>query len=321
MNFSFYINNCTNSGGPGIFGNRLKRQLEKNGHTFVNPYTSGEAPQLNLSIIQGERIKGCPFNPLRLDGLYFDSRNPDTDKLNAPIFKSFKELDYIVYQSEFSKLMYHSFVGQRPYCIIPNGIDQKEYVSPAKDLKTNNDIFSRYSKICVASASWRRHKRLEEIIRAFRSPRLKDVLLIALGGFEYIKDKSSLTPNVLLTPLFEPHQTSSIYMMADAMIHISWLDWCPNTVVEALSCGVPVLCSHNGGTKELVKEDGLVVQIEDDYKIGERVPLYSPPAIDEDELINGILKIVEAPKGFKRPDLDIKHVASEYEKYLTPSNI
>ena len=44
-------------------------------------------------------------------------------------------------------------------------------------------FFPKYEKICVASASWRRHKRLEETIEAFKDSKLKNVLLIALGGF------------------------------------------------------------------------------------------------------------------------------------------
>ena len=49
MSFSFYINNCSPTGGPGIFGGRLKKQFEKNGHTFVDPYVSGEIPEKNIS--------------------------------------------------------------------------------------------------------------------------------------------------------------------------------------------------------------------------------------------------------------------------------
>ena len=315
MSFTFFINNCNNSGGPGIFGARLKSQLEKNGHTFLNPHTTSEIPQKNISIIQGEKIKGSTRNVLRLDGLYFDSENPNNEALNAPIIKSFNEFEHIIYQSFFSKLMYESFLGRaQPNSIIANGINQEEYLKNARPL--TNPIFSQYDKICVASASWRRHKRLEEIIEAFRDKRLSRILLIGLGGFDYIKDKSNVPDNVLLTPLFNPNQTSSIYAIADAMIHIAWLDWCPNSVVEALSCGVPVLCSHNGGTKELVKDSGVTIQLEEDYEIGTKIPLYNPPKISYNKLTEGILEVLEKPRGFKRPDLDISNVAKKYEKAL-----
>tara|TARA_R100001163_G_scaffold60785_1_gene50321 strand:+ start:106 stop:1056 length:951 start_codon:yes stop_codon:yes gene_type:complete len=316
MSFSFYINNCSPTGGPGIFGGRLKKQFEKNGHTFIDPYVSGETPDKSISIIQGERIEGCPFNALRLDGLYFDSENPNNDQMNSGIFKSIDETDYIIYQSEFSKEMYHAFYRDRPFTVIPNGIDQEDFFSNVKPIKQGHPVFSKYEKICVASASWRRHKRLEETLEAFKDPRLKNVLLIALGGFNYIKDKSKIPDNVILTPLLKPNDTASVYCMADAMIHLAWLDWCPNTVVEALSCGVPVLCSHNGGTKELVKDNGVIIQLEEDYEIGTKVPLYNPPKVDTNTIVEGVLEVMEKSTIFERPDLDIKHVAEQYEKHL-----
>lgn len=253
---------------------------------------------------------------LRLDGLYFDSENPNNDQMNAGIFKSFDQADYIVYQSEFSKEMYHAFYKDKPFTIIANGIDQQDFLSNVKPIKYDNPVFSKYEKICVASASWRRHKRLEETIEAFKDSRLKNVLLVALGGLEYIKDKSLIPENVLLTPLLKPDDTASIYSMADAMIHLAWLDWCPNTVVEALSCSAPVLCSHNGGTKELVKDNGVVIQLEEDYKIGTKVPLYNPPKVDTNTIVNGVLEVIEKPTIFDRPDLDISYVAEKYEKHL-----
>jgi glycosyltransferase involved in cell wall biosynthesis len=315
----FFINNCNPTGGPGIFGGRLKKQLEKNGHKFVDPYVSGEIPDKNISIIQGDRIAGCHLNVLRLDGLYFDSESSNNDQMNSGIFKSFDQADHIVYQSQFSKDMYHSFYGRKDpsqESIIHNGLDQEEFLSNVKPVKLSDPVFSKYGKICVASASWRRHKRLEETIEAFKDPKLKNVLLIALGGMPYIKDKSSIPDNVLLTPLLKPEQTASIYCMADAMIHLAWLDWCPNTVVEGLSCGAPVLCSHNGGTKELVKNNGVVVQLEEDYEIGVRVPLYNPPKVDTNIIVDGILEVLEKPTIFDRLDLDILSVAKKYEDLL-----
>ena len=50
-----------------------------------------------------------------------------------------------------------------------------------------------------------------------------------------------------------------IYSQADWMIHLAWLDHCPNVVVEALSQNCPVICSDSGGTKELVKDNGIII--------------------------------------------------------------
>jgi glycosyltransferase involved in cell wall biosynthesis len=96
------------------------------------------------------------------------------------------------------------------------------------------------------------------------------------------------------------------------MVHLAWLDWCPNTVVEGLASGLPVLCSHNGGTKELVKDDGIILELEEDYVIGTELDLYTPPPISLDPLIKGILQILYMPKIKRRNDLKINDIALQY---------
>jgi glycosyltransferase involved in cell wall biosynthesis len=83
-------------------------------------------------------------------------------------------------------------------------------------------------------------------------------------------------------------------------------------VVESLAAGTPVLCSHNGGTSELVKDDGVTIQIEDDYVFGRRVPLYNPPKVDTNIIVEGILKVLEMEKIETREDLKISNVAQKY---------
>ena len=100
------------------------------------------------------------------------------------------------------------------------------------------------------------------------------------------------------------------------MIHLAWLDWCPNTVVEGLCCGLPVLCSSNGGTKELVKNDGVVIQIEDDYIPGDPASLYSPPEVDSDVVADGVLSVLEIEKHSGRHDLSIYNASKLYDSLL-----
>ena len=307
---SFYINNTDASGGPGVFGHRLKEELINQGHEFTT------TPDNNICFIQGNYIEGAR-NILRLDGLYFDSENSQCEALNAPIFECYKKFDHIVFQSKFSRDMYEAFTGaKRPNTIINNGIN-KSFKEGAEDIRANHSLMKRFKKVCIASASWRRHKRLEEMIDAFRLPSLSDVLLLVLGGKDYEPLKNSRTfippSNVLLMPMLGIDEIASWYHAADAMVHICMFDNCPNSVIEALSCGVPVLTSHNGGTRELIERwSGLIIKLEDNYKAGETYPYYNPPEIDTGNLSAGILNVLKISKGFKRPDLDIENVAKRY---------
>ena len=297
----FYIDKYhPDSKGPFIFASRLKDGLENLGLKFK------DKSQNRLSIITGKYIKGAN-NILRLDGLYLDSNNRmgNSDKLNKPIFNCYKAFDQIVFQSEYAQKVYEAFTGvKKTNSIIYNGAPDYFF----KDCEPV-DKPEGFEKVIIASSKWRRHKRIEEVIEAFKSPKLKDVALVIMGGYKNIDMK-----NVFSLPRVKPSELPKYYQMADGQVHLCWLDCCPNTVVECLASRLPVLCSHNGGTKELVKDDGIVIKLEEDYKYGTKVPLYKPPKVDIGIIVDGILKLLEMPKIKKREDLKISHTALLYKK-------
>jgi len=296
----FYINQTQSTNGPSIFGSRLKNQLESDG------LISSEESVNRINIILGESQKN-KNNILRLDGLYLDSGNKlgDTDYLNNEILISYNSSNKVVFQSYFSKKCYEEFMGKhKDSYVIRNGVP---------DIYFNNKSLPKakkpkgFDKVVIASAEWRRHKRIEEAIECFKSPKLKNVALVILGGYKNVN-----LNNVFCLPKISPEILPRYYQMADAMIHLSWLDWCPNSVVEGLGCGLPVLCSSNGGTKELVQESGIIIEIEEPYKIGEKVDLYNPPNVDINYITKKILDLIDMPK-VNRSDLHIKNSAKLYK--------
>ena len=317
---NFHVSDTVPRGGPGIFGSRLMQEFIDQGDRF-NGYLDAPDIDLNVSIIEGQRTANeNAMNVLRLDGCYFDSAL-GVEKCfdqNFPLMQSIKRHDHVVFQSEHSKrlcniLGLHTDIDV-PSSVIHNGVPEvfcpKEF-EPLKDEKP----------YLIASASWRRHKRLEETVAAFADPRLADYNLVVLGGTEYKLESNpyftDIPKNVLMLPSFSPHRLPSLYQTAIGMIHLCWLDSCPNSVVEALACGIPVLCSHNGGTKELVVDNGVVIQLEEDYEYGTMVDLYNPPVVDINTIVEGVLGVLEKPKGFARPDLSITTTAKNYKRLMS----
>ena len=291
---NFYITNLhRGSGGPWFFARRLAEELKNSG-------LNHDAESNNRITL----IKGTPKpeanNILRLDGLYFFKCRE-----NKAIFKAYESYDHIVFQGKFCKDQYEAFTGTvRPHTTIRNGVDDAFFNPSTEIIKTDNPVV-------VASAHWRRHKRLDEIVEAFSSPKLKNVELWVLNGKGF---KKPVTENVKLLNNYPLPKLPGVLQSCTAMIHLAWLDWCPNSVVEGLASGLPVLCSHNGGTKELVKDDGIVIQLEEDYKIGTKLNLYSPPKVDINVVVKGVEELIEMPRIKTREDLKISNVALKYKK-------
>ncbi len=294
----FFINNFSNIDGPSIFSKRLKEELEEQNYKF------SLSSKNRISVTRGSYENGS-FNMLRLDGLYLDSGNTlgDSNTLNKPIFECYEKFDHIIFQSEYAKKNYEAFTGiKKPHSVIYNGVEDIFF--------NNKDSIEKpegFEKVVIASSKWRRHKRIEECIEAFRDKRLRDVCLVILGGYENVDME-----NVFTLPMIPPRELPKYYKMADAMIHLCWLDCCPNSVIEGLASGLPVICSHNGGTSELVKGDGIVIQLEDTYEYGSMVDLYNPPKVCTETIVSAILKSLDIGEIEPRLDLNIRNTAQNY---------
>lgn len=258
---------------------------------------------------------------LRLDGIYFDIKNKggDSNKLNQPIFSSIALSSGIIFQSNFSKKLVESFYGKinKPFEIIINGaprINNNENTTMEFDLPKDKIIF-------VASASWRRFKRLKEIVEIFLEVKSKysDVALVVLGNnIDYqVHDDSIKYLNEI------PHsKIMQIYQKCDIMLHLAWIDNCPNTVVEALSAGVPVICSNQGGTREIIEltNGGIISETDVNFKF-EPVDLYNPPEINYNAVLRDIDSMINNLELYKsnisKKQIMIDYVAKKYVDYLT----
>ena len=98
-------------------------------------------------------------------------------------------------------------------------------------------------------------------------------------------------PEEFITFLGRYDQTNAekIYQMADAYITMSYQDNCPSAVIEAMSCGLPILYSASGGIPELVGSDsGVGLEVPCDW---EKIHL---PKVEK--IVEGFLKLHEDRK-------------------------
>lgn len=276
MNIFFENVNFESRSGPNSFGRKLRDQLVKNGHNIVHGMPQ-EIPDIQLSFIMSS-IKISPMVQ-RLDGIYFNSEQ-DFNSLNSPIESTYLSSDAVIFQSEFNKeLTFHYFGTKEHYQIIRNGtdIDLVQSIEPIDNKKLDgfNDVW------CCAS-SWRPHKRLKENIRYFLETSPSDSCLVIAGNNPDVMISDS---RVFYAGNLDWKTLISLFKRSSYFLHLSWLDHCPNVVIDARAAGCHVVCSSAGGTREIAGENSTII-IEDDWDFSP-IALYKPPKMDFSNVSTG----------------------------------
>jgi len=285
--------------GPNTFAHRLASELASMGHEIVDNRGYDAALvfiEPSSALLPGKRLIQ------RLDGIWF---KPDEFETKNRLIKSvYENADWVVWQSEFDKEMTSHHWGSRTGSVIRNGIKLGQPV-PGIDM---GEIRSKFDTVFVASANWHRQKRLKEIhdLFMYNKKSFPNSCLIVLGSNP---DYTLREPGVFYAGSIPHEACLSIFDQADWMIHLGWLDHCPNSVVEALSRGCPVICSDSGGTPEIVRGRGIIIPETIRYNF-ELLDYDNPPSLNTSVDIPSKIEV-------ENKDLDIEIVARQYERVLT----
>lgn len=90
---------------------------------------------------------------------------------------------------------------------------------------------------------------------------------------QLLVEELNLTDAVSFLGRLDRPEIVSLYQSADAMLNPSTVDNMPNSVLEALACGVPVISSNVGGVPYIVRdgETAILVPSGNEHKIAEAV--------------------------------------------------
>ncbi len=307
--------------GPKVFLNRLKNSMKKQNLFNIR---SPLLPFFDIALYSVYEKNFFNKNyVLRVDGIYFDIKNTsgNTNDLNNQIFKSIANSKGIIYISQFSKEMVHTFYGKIgiPETIIHNKVPL-DLFKPVGDSYKENLGIKDSDRVLITSAHWRRHKRLDETIEFVKYLNFVEKYnykLIILGG----KKSDFNDENIIFAGEIKPHQLSKWYRTAQIYIHLAWIEPCGNTQIEAMASGLPVICCNNGGIGETVKSanGGIVVQCDENYKMN-LIDYYNPPKPNFNLLHNTVNDIFKNYNFFRNQIkfdvLDIDHGARLYSEFI-----
>lgn len=310
-------------GGPTVFLSRLRDELERSGGiqtaTFLDPRSD-----ILLFANKARNPWRKPY-VFRVDGFAFDSAltTQETNRRNADIVSGLKNAAGIVFQSHFDQAMVRRFLGvpDVPTAVIPNGV-QLNVFSPHGDSKRAVLGYQPDDLVFITSAKWRAHKRLDAVISTFlqfRSRNPQRCRLIVLGKLDrpYQTD-----PDIHFAGHIPADDLPDWYRTADLCLFFSWLDHCPNTVVEALACGLPVVCTNQGGTRELIEltGGGLIAEADAPFAY-EPVELYKPPQPNPEILLQAVTSAAnrraELSAAIARDRIDIKSATRHYLEFIS----
>jgi glycosyltransferase involved in cell wall biosynthesis len=311
-------------GGPGSFQQRFERALQSLDWqiAYANDSVRPDIVMViggtkNLRWLYQMKRAGVPIL-YRLDGIAWLHRKQKVSWKKFLLTESRNYLskiihayfaDYIVYQSEFVEEWWQRAGWRQPvaFSIITNGVDL-EHFQPVYEKTEAIKLLCLEGTIDYSPYAIELINKLAECLDG-------KLPLVVYGGFQEEHNRSRLSSKINYRGKVKREDLPEVYRNA---IYLS-LDVnaaCPNTVIEALASGVPVVGFATGALEELVPQTA-----------GKIVPYGSDPWLlgfpDVDALLEGIHTVQdnweEFSVGARTAALsshDIQNVVSQYVEIL-----
>ncbi|MCR9137398.1 MAG: glycosyltransferase family 4 protein [Alphaproteobacteria bacterium] len=197
----------------------------------------------------------------------------DWEGENRRMAVSYHRADFVFWQSEFCRRCADRFLGKRagPGAILFNATDIDRYSPRSKPLPQAPFRFLTTGKF-TAHLVYRLVSAIQSL--AYCVDRGHDFELqvagwvdeTALVEAQQVADAAGVADRVHFSGAYSQSSAPDIYRSCHAYVMTKYMDPCPNTVIEALACGLPVAYSASGGVPELVGPDaGVGVDVPEDF--------------------------------------------------------
>jgi glycosyltransferase involved in cell wall biosynthesis len=268
-------------GGPTTFMSNFRHYLDEVGYPYSTKhrlFARGIFFPVATDIKSIRRVKLFGGKAIqRLDGVFYPSQHgPEHIRQNAPIKEIYlNHSDFFVFQTDYCRKQCFKMLGEKEpdeYSIIINGADHGVF-HPAADAGPVDD------KVRFAmSGNFRKPAMIEPVVNALDEIRGQLDFEVVVAGpisgkgtaefFErdYIRHLGPLSAQGVADMLRGSH----------VFLHSQINDLCPNAVIEAVSCGLPVVGFDGGSMSELLPfgrellahvSDDLIQKYEDyDYR-------------------------------------------------------
>lgn len=274
---------------------------------------------LNLLFLwKGIRVK----SPKVLNNVNFFYSNKVINKyLNRYNKLILKKSNKIIFQSLLSFNMHKKFVNfeNNNYKIIFNGAK--------KNFKNNYNLTKQIS--FVITSNFRPVKRLRDALILINKLKKKipNVNLHVIGKIDSITASSILNidhSSIIYHNELKENEMFEIYKKSFIGISTSIFDPCPNSAIEMLSCGLPVISTSLSGINEILDYDKDFIIDEDlNLKYYEVQTPKKIPEINYDDWIDKIINILDNYENMKKKckyyfekNIEIEKIARKYADFI-----
>jgi len=148
-----------------------------------------------------------------------------------------------------------SLLGEFAVSVIPYGVNTEIYQPGGRKAARDQFGVPADAKVILFVADWANEKRkglavLFDAIRKIEA--IPELCVVTIGRAMLEQDVGR--PRISLDYVSDENTMSKVYNTADVFVIPSLQDNFPNTALEALACGVPVVGFGVGGLREIVRE-------------------------------------------------------------------
>jgi glycosyltransferase involved in cell wall biosynthesis len=280
-------------GGPLVKVQRLSAHFAEHPWRYNIAYVLSNAPYLPDLAFALLKARGIPVVHNQ-DGVFYPAwYGGDWQSQNRRMARSFHGADHVFYQSEFCRRAAHRFLGGRegPGEILYNAVDTDRF-RPQADAarerpggmtflltgKIGTHLFYRLQSTLLGLAEARKRGLEAKLVIAGALD------AAAQGAARQAIAEYRLDDCVRMVGAYSQAAAPTLYASAQAYITTKHQDPCPNAVLEALACGLPVLYSNTGGVPELVGGDaGVALECAEDWE--------RPQVPSTSDIADGMLRI------------------------------
>jgi glycosyltransferase involved in cell wall biosynthesis len=259
-------------GGPTVKINRMEKYFPNDPIDYNIIYGIWES--VPVDICRKGKKRGVKL-VYHVNSVYHEAYRADYSRRNKIAAELHALADHVVYGSEFAKVGAQRYLGKvcEPHTLVYNAVDTKHF-HPMKMSDTE-----RFHVLAVG-VHYIRHRLVPLILAMPYVQRVypKAQLIIAGPlrdgegifdcGFESIQTVLNQVglEEVKFIGQYTQEEAPAIYAQGDVLVHLKHMDWTPNTVIEAMACGLPTVHAGNGGMNELVKDGGISLNLPFDWE-------------------------------------------------------